>query len=277
MPVDRLEALLERFSVRAQLFHSGEIHGVEHFGADCGRLHLLERGRLQVDNGDGAWMEVDEPSLLLYPRPRAHRFRIPVGESVEMACANLHFSGGPDNPLTGSLPPVIVLPLKGLEGANGVLRLIFQEAFGEQCGRRSVVDRLFEVLLVLVLRALMERGQLETGLFAAMRHPGLARALVAMHEAPGEAWSLDRLAETALMSRSHLAETFRETVGRTPGEYLLNYRMLLARDLLADGVPLAVTAEQVGYAAASSFSRAFSAHFAESPSAWRRRRARELG
>lgn len=271
MAVDRLEALLERFVVRAQLFHSGALRGVERFGPDCGRLHLLQRGRMEVDHGDGRWTPVEQASLLLYARPQPHRFRIPTGETAEMACARLHFSGGADNPLTRSLPPVIVLPLAELEGADEVLDLIFREAFGQDCGRRAVVDRLFEVLLVLVLRALMQRGDLDIGLFAAMRHPGLARALVAMHGAPGEAWSLDRLAQTALMSRSHFAVTFRDAVGQTPGDYLLQYRMLLARDLLARGVPISAVSERVGYAAGSSLSRAFSAHFGESPSAWRTR------
>ena len=273
MAVDRLEALLERFAVQAQLFHSGALHGIERFGPESGRLHLLQRGRLEVYHGDGCWMPVEQPSLLLYARPQPHRFRIPGGESVDMACANLRFAGGADNPLTRSLPPVIVLPLAELDGAEPLLGLIFAEAFGQGCGRRAVVDRLFEVLLVLVLRALMQRGDLDTGLFAAMRHPGLARALVAMHEAPGEAWSLERLASTALMSRSHLAASFRDTVGQTPGDYLLQYRMVLARDLLARGLSLGQTAERGGYAATSSFSRAFSAHFQESPSAWRRRAA----
>jgi hypothetical protein len=46
-PLDRLSALLERFHVRAHLFHAGPLCGVTNFAAKEGRgfLHVLRRGR----------------------------------------------------------------------------------------------------------------------------------------------------------------------------------------------------------------------------------------
>ena len=48
--VDRLSALLERFRVRAHLFHAGPLCGVTHFAAQPGRafLHVLRRGDMRV-------------------------------------------------------------------------------------------------------------------------------------------------------------------------------------------------------------------------------------
>jgi AraC-like DNA-binding protein len=53
-------------------------------------------------------------------------------------------------------------------------------------------------------------------------------------------------------------------------EYLLGWRMALARDLLRREVAIAEVAERVGYASASTFSTAFSRHVGQSPSAYSR-------
>nr|MBP8225921.1 cupin domain-containing protein [Acidovorax sp.] len=49
-PLDRLSPLLERFRVRAHLFHNGPLCGVTHFAAAPGRgfLHVLRRGEMVV-------------------------------------------------------------------------------------------------------------------------------------------------------------------------------------------------------------------------------------
>jgi len=92
-----------------------------------------------------------------------------------------------------------------------VLALIFEEAFEERCGRRALLDRLFEVLLIQIL--LMDNGQTQVGMLAGLAHPRLRLALIAMHERPAEEWSLEALAAHAGMSRSVFANAFRDTVG----------------------------------------------------------------
>lgn len=76
-PVDRLQSLLQRFSVSAHMFHSGPLCGINDFDANgFGQLHLVRRGPLQVLH-DGGDRTITEPTLLFYPRPmtqigRAH-------------------------------------------------------------------------------------------------------------------------------------------------------------------------------------------------------------
>jgi transcriptional regulator GlxA family with amidase domain len=94
-------------------------------------------------------------------------------------------------------------------------------------------------------------------MLAGMAHPQLAKALVAMHETPARAWSLERLARTAGMSRSAFAAAFRTTLGTTPGDYLANFRVSVAQDLLRRGQPLARVAAAVGYGSATALSRVF--------------------
>ena len=275
MAVDRLDALLQRFSVRAQMFHSGALCGINDIPvqAGVGQLHLIRRGPVDLHHGGRRVRRVAAPSLLFYPRVLPHRFVTDAKTGADMACANLVFAAGTANPVAQALPAFTLLPLDGLRSAHAVLELLFEEAFAQRCGRQHVVDRLFEVVLVHVLRALMDSGKVDRGLLAGMAHPKLARALVAMHEAPADAWGLDALARHAGMSRSHFAASFHERVGTTPGDYLARFRVCVAQDLLRRGQALQSVAHAVGYGSPAAFSRAFSAICGESPRAWRARDA----
>ncbi|KAG1249813.1 hypothetical protein G6F65_018980 [Rhizopus arrhizus] len=132
-----------------------------------------------------------------------------------------------------------------------------------------MVNRLFEVVMIQVLRQLMEGGEMRGGLFAGLGHPRLRLALVAMHAAPAQAWTLEDLADVAGMSRSVFAASFREAMGTTPGHYLQGWRVGLAQQALRQGRPLKRIADDVGYGSEAALSRAFKAHTGQSPREWR--------
>jgi len=267
--MDRLNALLQRFSARARMFHAGTLCGVTPIPtpAGVGQLHLIRSGTVRVEAGRKRFT-IDEPTLLFYARPLAHRFVTDARRGADMVCAEVEFNGGAVNPLVQALPDCVVLPLAELDDAAIVLDLLFREAFGAQCGRQSVIDRLFEVVLVHVLRRLMQTGAVRDGLLAGMSHPRLHKALVAAHEDPAKAWSLESLASCAGMSRSSFAAAFKETVGVSPGEYLASFRLSLAQNMLRRGQPLKNVALDVGYGSAAALSRAFKAGVGSSPRAW---------
>lgn len=275
--IDRLQGLLQRFSVSARMFHSGPLCGINDFEDNgLGQLHLVRRGPLEVRHGDEVH-HVLEPSLLFYPRPLRHRFIADAETGADMACANLAFGGAVGarlshggNAISRALPAFTCLPLSALPGAAPVLELLFDEAFAQRCGRLAVVDRLFDVVLVLLLRHLLDSGHVRVGPLAGLGHPQLARALVAMHEQPAQAWTLESLASTAGMSRSRFAEVFAQIVGVPPASYLASYRITLAQDALLRGEPLERIAQQVGYGSAAALSRAFTTLSGQSPRAWKR-------
>lgn len=271
---DRLAVLLERFSVTAQMFHAGALCGINLLEADdgLGQLHLVKQGAVEVVHG-GASHRVEVPSLLLYPRPMSHRFVTDPVRGADMACANVRFEGGAGNPIAASLPEFICLPLHAIDGASPLLDLLFDEAFAQRCGRHSLINRLFEALIILILRQLMERGEVRSGMLAGMAHPRLRHALVAMHESPAQEWTLDDLAAAAGMSRSVFAGAFRDTVGITPGQYLQGWRVSLAQQALRQDRPLKVVAADVGYGSEAALSRAFKAHVGLTPREWRRAQA----
>lgn len=268
---DRLEALLDRFSVRAQVFHSGTLCGVNDLApdADTGQLHLIKQGAVIVSHAGVADLRITVPSVLLYPRPLAHRFVMDATAGADLACANLRFEGGSANPIAATLPAFICLPLDQLSGSSDVLELIFEEAFLERCGRKALLDRLFEVVLIQMLRHLMDSGQTQIGMLAGLAHPRLRLAIIAMHERPAEEWSLVTLASTAGMSRSVFANAFREIVGCPPGTYLQRWRVSLAQQALRQGRPLKLIADEVGYGSESALSRSFKASCGLSPREWK--------
>lgn len=268
---DRLDALLNHFPVRARMFHSGALCGITHFSAPShgAQMHLIRRGEIEIIHPGRATLQISAPSLLLYPRPLARRFVTDTRRGADLVCADLQLDGGASNPVANALPDVTCLALDELRGADQVLTLLFNEAFSNLCGRRVLIDRLFEVVLIQVLRHLMESGQMGGGMLAGMSHPKLRRALVAMHDQPGHAWSLDALADISGMSRTVFANSFRSIIGSTPGAYLQGWRIRLAQQALRQGRPLKAIAIEVGYGSEAALSRAFKALCGMTPREWR--------
>ncbi|MEJ6001070.1 AraC family transcriptional regulator [Paucibacter soli] len=279
--VDRLSALLERFRVRAHLFHTGPLCGVTHFDAQAGRgfLHVLRRGEMVLTHplrsGAPRKTRLSEPTLLFYPRPLEHQFHNAPSEGADFVCATVDFEGGDRHPLVAALPPVLMLPLRELQGLEQTLALLFAETERVRCGHRLLADRLFEVLLLQLLRWLLdhpEQAGINPGLMQGLAHPKLARALTAMHENPGAAWALAAMAEAAAMSRSAFAAEFKRQLGTTPADYLLQLRVSLAQPMLLAGMSVKQVSERLGYASAASFARAFLQIAGAPPKAWLQQR-----
>lgn len=267
---DRLAALMTHFPMKARVFNAGALCGINTLQSDGehGQLHLVRDGAVQVQYGRSL-LDVEQPSLLLFPRPLTHRFITDPERGADMVCANLSFEGGANNPIASALPDLVCLPLTDILGAEPVLSLLFEEAFEQRCGRIALVERLLEVVMIQVMRQLMERGDVQGGLLSGLSHPRLRNALVAMHERPEQEWTLDQLADVAGMSRSVFAAAFRETLGTTPGQYLQGWRVRLAQKALLRGRPLKVIATEVGYGSEAALSRAFKAQSGQSPRKWK--------
>ncbi len=273
--MDRLSPLFDRFRVKASLFHTGPLCGVTHFDAQPGRgfLHVMRNGEMEVrhasDTGLVQRLQVREPSLVFYPRPLAHDFHNAPAEGSDFVCATLDFEAG--HPLVQALPPLVLLPLSQVPPIAATLDLLFGEAEQVRCGQRLLAERLFEVLLLQLLRWMLDQPEspLPLGLMRGLSEPGLARALTAVHDQPGRRWSLAEMASEAGMSRSRFAAAFREALGQTPADYLADWRLAIARRELRAGKPLKLLAAELGYANASALSRVFvQKHGGLSPRAW---------
>jgi len=133
-----------------------------------------------------------------------------------------------------------------------------------------VLTRLVEVLLIEALRA-APGDDAPPGLLGGLADPPLALAMRQMHAHVARPWTVAQLAKAAALSRSAFFERFTRTVGVPPMEYLVAWRMAVAKDLLRRrACSLAEAAERVGYASASTFSTAFSRHVGQPPGRYAR-------
>lgn len=175
----------------------------------------------------------------------------------------------PDAALLVSLLPVL-LHVRGVERLSVLVRLVRAESLEQRPGREHVLAKLVEVLLIESLRSTAEKDA-PVGLLRGLADARLATAMRLMHGDPARSWTVDELAKKAALSRSGFFERFTRAVGLPPMEYLLGWRMALAKDLLRKSdVAIATVAERVGYGSASTFSTAFSRHVGQPPSHYAR-------
>jgi len=199
------------------------------------------------------------------------------GPATRLVCGYLACDARLAGMLLTGLPPLVRVNVRGSNAGawlEASVRYALAEARSPRPGGAGVLAKLAEVLFIEVLRLYMnEQSEGRTGWLAGVGDRVVGAALKAMHKDPAHAWTLDELARTASSSRSVLAERFQQLVGSSPMQYLTQWRMLLAANLLCrSNAPLARIAEDVGYQTDTAFSRAFRREFGSPPAAWRRQR-----
>jgi AraC-like DNA-binding protein len=238
---DRLTTLMERFSLVVRT------------------ASLAEANLLVMAAADGA----PEKIVLC---SRAAGFGPDAGQVLFAAQVDW---GGMSNPLIAALPDVVAFDLGADAESRGLVSLMQTELQGQRCGAGSVVSRLGEVLIVRMLRAQIEAGSTAPGLLAGLSDPRLSRAIVAIHDAPGQGWRNEELAQIAGLSLSRFAEMFLAVVGEPPAAYLRRWRLILARQDVVRGDRVDAVARRYGYRSPEGFARAFKKHFGDTPVALR--------
>ncbi|MCT8180385.1 AraC family transcriptional regulator [Variovorax sp. CY25R-8] len=176
----------------------------------------------------------------------------------------------PDAALLVSLLPTLV-HVRGVDRLSVLVRLVGEESSEERSGRELVLTRLVEVLLVEALRS-SSGEDAPPGLLRGLADARLALALRQLHADPARPWTMAQLAQQAALSRSAFFDRFTRAVGLPPMEYLLAWRMALAKNLLEHhDLAIAEVAQRVGYGSASTFSTAFSRHVGLPPGRYARR------
>ena len=166
--------------------------------------------------------------------------------------------------LVSLLPPVV--HVRGSARLAQLVQMVGDEYEAQRPGCEYMLSRLVGMLLIEAMRS-TTTGSAPPGLLRGLGDERLARALTQMHAQVDRAWTVADLAAVAALSRSAFHDRFTRTVGVAPMEYLLGWRMEIARQLLRHGrLPVADVAERVGYGSVSTFSVAFSRRVGLSPS-----------
>ncbi|NDK39042.1 AraC family transcriptional regulator [Pseudoxanthomonas gei] len=181
-----------------------------------------------------------------------------------------------DPALLVSLLPAVV-HVSGSTRLSQLVAMVAEETVAAQPGSESALSRLVELLLIEAMRS-TTAGSAPPGLLKGLGDERLAVALSLMHAHMQRPWTVAQLASAAALSRSSFFERFTRVVGVAPMEYLLAWRMQLARQWLRQGdLRASEIAERVGYASASAFSVAFRRHAGMTPSQYSHQAARAVG
>ncbi|MDB4993087.1 MAG: Transcriptional regulator, AraC family [Myxococcaceae bacterium] len=198
------------------------------------------------------------------------------GAQTSVVAGRFQFAGGLGTSLLERLPPMIHLRSNQAHPEpwlDATVQLIVAESARRSPGGTVVLSRLADVLLVHALRSQMNSGQCASEGMPALRDPQIGRALGLMHAKPGKPWTVADLASAVGLSRSGFAARFGELVGEPPLQYLARWRMTkAARQLRETTDTLGTIAQEVGYASAPAFNRAFTRWEGTGPGAYRKRR-----
>ena len=220
-----------------------------------------------------------KPIPIVFHAPNEFSYGAPAPESpTNVACGFLGCDLRPFNPLVATLPRLMHLPAAG-EGAwiSQVMRQAVNASQNKRPGGEAVLERISEMMFVDAVRRHVERlPDASTGWLAGLRDRHVGRALSLIHENPARAWTIDALADEIALSRSAFYERFVRLIGQPPMQYLTQWRMQAAANLLRQThAPVASIALDVGYESEAAFTRAFKRLVGTPPARWRRMQIRE--
>jgi len=234
-----------------------------------GQFHLLTEGECWVS---GAALEkplqLRRGDLIVFPAGVRHVLSsgadpqlsaVDDPDDTAMLCGELEFITGTSNPIFSALPAYFVV--RGGDSSEGFRQLasmLTETSRDRRWGRQLVQNKLADSLFTMAVCEYVRRADRPRGLLAALTDVRLSRALAAVHERPGEDWTIQSMAQCAGMSRTAFAELFTATVGLPPIQYLAQWRATEARRLLKNRrFSVAAVAEMLGYRSEAAFRRFF--------------------
>lgn len=131
-------------------------------------------------------------------------------------------------------------------------------------------EAMSRVLLVKLLQRYGQQRPEDVALSARFTSDHYKRVLAFIRANLERTITVDDLAREAGMSTSHFARVFKETVGETPMQYVMAYRVEQAIGMMKDrGRPLGDIALACGFADQAHFSRSFKQVTGQTPRAYR--------
>jgi AraC-like DNA-binding protein len=284
---DPVSVLLTRLNLKAEIYVNGDFCGTWAVDTGGGKripFHVIGSGKAWLHLEGKEAQSLTAHDLIIFPHGAHHVISNsqtkPVPEHVNaamsndgdithMICGFFEFRNPILFPVLEALPQAVVL--KSDAGETGeriefLISLMLSELNHARPGFYAAIDQMAFLIFIEVLRRQMESGLLSDGLLSALFDARLGKALNAIHQHPESPWTLESLAEKALLSRSSFAEAFSKTVGLTPMKYLTQWRMNEARRLLqTTQLSVAQIAEKSGYESEAAFRKAYRNTLGEPP------------
>lgn len=189
--------------------------------------------------------------------------------STTLVCGHFEFARSLDHPFIKELPSMMHIrdtDLKQFSWLKSITDLVIEEAGKEQSGSEAIINKLGEILFVHILRVFIEKNKSTNGFIAAIQDERISRVLKEIHSSAQKDWHLEQLAQIAAMSRTSFANRFKSLTGETPFNYITQWRLLKAKELLEESnLTVGEIAEQVGYQSEAAFNRVFKKRISQTP------------
>lgn len=266
---DRLSALLRGLAPRVEMstaLPQKDCAADLHFAASAVPmlyLHVIGSGMAQLmlsGDASASTLQASAPAFLICRGDQAHDLVSRVGNAQAPLISARVFLEGPVAPLLlAEFVQPRVVPLAAEESLlQHLLALVRSEMREPRCGQGTLLNRAGDMIFIGLLRQLVAHPAEHGGLFNGLADPRIASALVAMHDAPQNDWTLHAMAQHAGMSRTAFAVRFRDTVNSPPGKYLNTLRLQIAQRAVQSGQGLKAAASVSGFGNVSALSRALS-------------------
>mgnify|MGYP006165064359 CR=1 FL=1 len=189
-------------------------------------------------------------------------------QNVDLLVGHCRFDSLDAKLLVSLLPKLI--HIREATKLTSLVKMLSEESSSRPPGYYKVIGHLLEILLIEALRTNSNTPQVP-GLLVGLADERIGESIRAIHKDVSQPKSVEELAKVAALSRSAFFYRFRHTVGVTPMEYQMAWRMTIAQNLLKKkACSMAQIAEKVGYKSASAFSLAFTNYMGSAPSSFRK-------
>jgi len=198
------------------------------------------------------------------------RFRIGEKEqvtNVQLLVGHCRFDSLDAKILVSLLPKLV--HISNATRLTSLVEMLIEESLTRPPGYAQIVRHLLQVLLIEAFRTKINTPAVP-GLLVGLADERIGEAIRAIHQDINQTKTVAQLAKVAALSRSAFFYRFKQTVGVTPLEYQMAWRMTIAKDLLKTQLySMAQIAERIGYRSASVFSLAFTNYTGISPSTFK--------
>ncbi|MHA3737801.1 AraC family transcriptional regulator [Pseudomonas sp. Eth.TT006] len=227
---------------------------------------VLQKGQLHIEGADGQLQTIEQGDILLLPHdPSSLNITVSEGPASLVIC-RFWFDASSFQAMLFALPWLIhIRQAEAAAWSEGILHFMLIEANDTQPGGALMISRLIDLTVIRILRTWVQHGT-ASGWLGGLADERIARTLRAIHEKPGQQWRIDALATLAGMSRSSFCDRFSALVGRSPLRYQNEWRLTLAKSMLArHNSRIGEVGFAIGYESEAAFSRAYKAYFGRSP------------
>ena len=151
------------------------------------------------------------------------------------------------------------------EKMKDILFELENSAKSDEYGREILTQSLFLQFMVYLNRIFLEKQYIfdkKSYTFDSQ----IASILQYINHNLKEDLSVETLSARYYVSKYHLMRKFKQETGYTLHNYIVNKRLLMARTLISNGMPVTKAAQESGFAEYSTFSRAYRKQFKNNPS-----------